>query len=201
MLPGCTENGDRTKRKKDQTENTATLSPGKVCANERQDSEQKKVARFGVHFSNHADRRALGNQSNQQQFPFSKGQQSGCPLRESMALNRTILGVPGSGRQAIFLGATEPRAARPGKDRRRGDASRPSLSDGCQRPQFLRLARHCGAGKILFPGLNTATVTSPVRRSFRATSLFVFHHACRLGLGGIVSKRKGSPYRSGRRGR
>jgi bifunctional non-homologous end joining protein LigD len=26
----------------------------------------------------------------------------------------------------------------------------------------------------------------------------VFHHACKLGLEGIVSKRKGSPYRSGR---
>ena len=26
----------------------------------------------------------------------------------------------------------------------------------------------------------------------------VFRHACKLGLEGIVSKRKGSPYRSGR---
>jgi bifunctional non-homologous end joining protein LigD len=26
----------------------------------------------------------------------------------------------------------------------------------------------------------------------------IFHHACRMGLEGIVSKRKGSPYRSGR---
>jgi len=26
----------------------------------------------------------------------------------------------------------------------------------------------------------------------------VFHHACKLGLEGIVSKRLGSPYRSGR---
>src|SRR6516165_64242 len=32
-------------------------SQGKVCANERQDSEQKKAARFGFHFSNHADGR------------------------------------------------------------------------------------------------------------------------------------------------
>jgi ATP-dependent DNA ligase len=30
----------------------------------------------------------------------------------------------------------------------------------------------------------------------RAT--FVFRHACKLGLEGIVSKRLGSPYRSGR---
>jgi bifunctional non-homologous end joining protein LigD len=31
-----------------------------------------------------------------------------------------------------------------------------------------------------------------------ANSVHVFEHACRMGLEGIVSKRKGSPYRSGR---
>jgi bifunctional non-homologous end joining protein LigD len=30
------------------------------------------------------------------------------------------------------------------------------------------------------------------------TARWVFRHACKLGLEGIVSKRKGSPYRSGR---
>jgi hypothetical protein len=54
---GSTENGGHTKCKKDRTEKTATPSQGKVCGNERLDSEQKKAARFGVHFSNHADGR------------------------------------------------------------------------------------------------------------------------------------------------
>jgi bifunctional non-homologous end joining protein LigD len=31
-----------------------------------------------------------------------------------------------------------------------------------------------------------------------ANGVHVFEHACRMGLEGIVSKRKGSPYRSGR---
>jgi hypothetical protein len=43
---GCTENGGHTKCKKDRTEKTATPSQGKVSANDRQDSEQKKAARF-----------------------------------------------------------------------------------------------------------------------------------------------------------
>ena len=32
----------------------------------------------------------------------------------------------------------------------------------------------------------------------RSEGEVVFHHACKLGLEGIVSKRLGSPYRSGR---
>ena len=32
----------------------------------------------------------------------------------------------------------------------------------------------------------------------RATAETIFRHACKLGLEGIVSKRKDSPYRSGR---
>jgi bifunctional non-homologous end joining protein LigD len=35
-------------------------------------------------------------------------------------------------------------------------------------------------------------------RHFDVESSIVFHHACKLGCEGIVSKRLGSPYRSGR---
>jgi hypothetical protein len=45
-------------------------------------------------------------------------------VRELMALNRYCC-APAGGRQAIFLGATEPRAARPKEKPPRGDASRP----------------------------------------------------------------------------
>src|SRR5262249_34169295 len=46
-----------------------------------------------------------------------KGQRRGCPfpVRELMALNRLTARSPAAGRQAIFLGATGPRAARPEK--------------------------------------------------------------------------------------
>ena len=43
------------------------------------------------------------------------------PVRELMALNRNPH-VPAAGRQAIFLGTTEPRAARPRKAPPRSDA-------------------------------------------------------------------------------
>jgi hypothetical protein len=46
-------------------------------------------------------------------------------VRELMALNRCCV-HPAAGRQAIFLGATEPRAARPKEKPPRGDASRPT---------------------------------------------------------------------------
>jgi ATP-dependent DNA ligase len=35
-------------------------------------------------------------------------------------------------------------------------------------------------------------------RYFDVASSIVFHHACKLGCEGIVSKRLGSPYRGGR---
>jgi hypothetical protein len=41
---------------------------------------------------------------------------------------------------------------------------------------------------------STQVPTSPPTRM----KPLVFRHACKLGLEGIVSKRKGSPYRSGR---
>jgi hypothetical protein len=47
-------------------------------------------------------------------------------VRELMALNRLLQALPPAAeRQAIFLGATEPHAARPKEKPPRGDASRP----------------------------------------------------------------------------
>ena len=51
------------------------------------------------------------------------------PLRELMALNRHER-PPAVGRQAIFLGAAEPRAARPRKSRRGATPSRPRPVSG-----------------------------------------------------------------------
>ena len=65
-----------------------------------------------------------------------KGQRPGCPssVRELMALNRRIsLRLPPAARKAIFLGATGPRAARPGRNRRGADVSRAKASWRCQR--------------------------------------------------------------------
>ena len=44
--------------------------------------------------------------------------------------------------------------------------------------------------------IRTAADHSP--RAATGLRLDVFEHACRMGLEGIVSKHKGSPYRSGR---
>ena len=48
-------------------------------------------------------------------------------------------------------------------------------------PSWPRLVRACGSTSI-------STMTMAL----------VFEHACRMGLEGIVSKRRDSPYRSGR---
>jgi hypothetical protein len=64
-----------------------------------------------------------------------------------------------------------------------------------------RNARGLGLG--LQRGRNTPREIKPLawppvphlRLAFRPT---LFRHACKMGLEGIVSKRKGSPYRSGR---
>jgi hypothetical protein len=47
---GYAESGDCTKRGKDRTQNKISQTPEKACAQERQDAEQDKVARFSVHF-------------------------------------------------------------------------------------------------------------------------------------------------------
>jgi hypothetical protein len=42
------------------------------------------------------------------------------------------------------------------------------------------------------------TITVPINEHMEGDGATVFRHACKLGLEGIVSKRKDSPYRSGR---
>jgi ATP-dependent DNA ligase len=43
-----------------------------------------------------------------------------------------------------------------------------------------------------------AVLRKRYNRTFDVEGSIVFHHACKLGCEGIVSKRLGSPYRSGR---
>ena len=104
LLPGYAESGGYSERKKDRTQNKVIQNPGDACAEERQGGEQSKVARLGVHSRSRLER------GSDQAAPSS--------VRELMALNRLIR-PPAAGRQAIFLEATEPRAARP-KEIRRG---------------------------------------------------------------------------------
>ena len=110
MLLGYAEGGDYTKRKKDRTQNKVIQNPGDACAEERQGGEQSKVARLGVHFPN------LKGAATRLPLP--------CARVDGLGPIKTML--PAARRQAIFLGATEPRGARPGKTPPRGnDASRP----------------------------------------------------------------------------
>jgi hypothetical protein len=46
---GDAESGDCTKHEKDQTQKKVTRTPEEACAEERQDAEHSKVARFSVH--------------------------------------------------------------------------------------------------------------------------------------------------------
>jgi hypothetical protein len=66
-----------------------------------------------------------------------RGSDQGCPspVRELMALSRSLHETPPprARGQAIFLGATEPRAARPGRTRREDNASRPRPAGGVKR--------------------------------------------------------------------
>jgi len=64
--------------------------------------------------------------------------------------------------------------------------------------RFAQIGHHrIGRHRVLFP-----TASSQRRVWFNdhieEDGETVFRHACKLGLEGIVSKRKGSPYRSGR---
>src|SRR5215470_18613409 len=57
---------------------------------------------------------------------LERGSERAAPLARVDGLEPLMLAFPASGRQAIFLGATGPRAARPGKETPpRSDASRP----------------------------------------------------------------------------
>src|SRR5215471_11434213 len=74
-LPGYAESG-YTEPKEDRTQNKVIQNPGDACAEHRQEGEQSKVARLGVHVP----------------LPIRKGQRPGCPspVRELMALNRKV---------------------------------------------------------------------------------------------------------------
>ena len=93
------EKGNCTERKKDRANNISIPRPSEDCAEQRQGGEQSKVARLGVH-----SRSRLERGSDQAAPP---------PVRELMFLEPLMLASPAGGRQAIFLGATGPRAARP----------------------------------------------------------------------------------------
>src|SRR5262245_35203348 len=71
---GCAEHRECTERKKGRAKNGSIPCPSGDCAEQRQEGEQSKVERLGVH--SHS--------------PIRKGQRPGCPspVRESMALNR-----------------------------------------------------------------------------------------------------------------
>jgi hypothetical protein len=97
---GYADSGDCTEREKDRTQNKVIENQGDACAEERQSGEQSKVARFGVHSPSRLERGS---------------DQAAPPVRVSMALNRMKPCLPPAGRQAIFLGVTGPRAARPGR--------------------------------------------------------------------------------------
>jgi len=116
VLLGYAEGGNYTEHKKDQTQNKVTQTPGEACAKERQDGEQSKVACLSVHSRSRLER----------------GSDGAAPPagRELMALNLFTARSLAAGRQAIFLKATEPRAARPGFPTAHGDASRPRRVGG-----------------------------------------------------------------------
>jgi bifunctional non-homologous end joining protein LigD len=61
--------------------------------------------------------------------------------------------------------------------------NRPAPDLACQRSSRLLTKSH--------PGIT-------YNRHFDVEGAIVFHHACKLGCEGIVSKRIGSPYRAGR---
>ena len=73
-------------------------SPGKTCTEERQGGKQSKVAILEVH----------------SRGPFERGSDKAAPLARVDGLApRYNQSFPTAGRQAIFLGATKPRATRP----------------------------------------------------------------------------------------
>src|SRR5262249_41057673 len=111
VLLGYAEGGGDTERKKDRTQNKVIQNPGDACAEERQGGEQSKVARLGVHFPN------LKGAATRLPLP--------CARVNGLEPPKEKPWPPAAGRQAIFLGATEPRAARPEETRRGATPSRP----------------------------------------------------------------------------
>jgi hypothetical protein len=104
---GCAKNADYPERKKERANNISIKRPSEDRAEERQSAKQGKVSRFGVHF-------ALG-------LKGAATRAAPSSLREPMALSPSMT-VPRAEGQAIFLRATEPRAARPGRNPPRGAA-------------------------------------------------------------------------------
>src|SRR5262245_2715442 len=95
---GYAANGDSTERQEDPIPNEIIRDPSYACAEERQGDEQSKVARLGVH-----------------SCPDLKGAATKLPLPCARVDGlEPVMKYPAVGRQAIFLGTTEPRAARPG---------------------------------------------------------------------------------------
>jgi hypothetical protein len=110
LVQGYLDGSDSPEHEKDQSQNKVIRTPEEACVEERQDGEQSKVARLGVHSPSRLER--------------GSDQAAPSPVRELTALNRYCC-APAGGRQAIFLGATEPRAARPKEKPPAGNASRP----------------------------------------------------------------------------
>src|SRR5262245_21172183 len=101
ILLGQVESGDSTECKKDRTQNKVIQIPSDACAGERQGGEQSKVARL-VHSCSDLKGAAT-------RLPLLARVDGLEPMRS-----------PAAGRQVIFLGATEPRAARPERGSCRG---------------------------------------------------------------------------------
>src|SRR5262249_48149991 len=55
-VPGYLESGDSAERQEDPTQNKIIRDPSNACAQERQASEQSKVARLGVHSRSRLER-------------------------------------------------------------------------------------------------------------------------------------------------
>jgi hypothetical protein len=110
MPLGYAQSGGCSERKKDPSHNKVIGNQGDTTAEERQTAEQSKVARFIVH----------------SRFPIRRGSdQAAPPCARVDGLEPFTAWSPAAGRQAIFLGATGPRAARPEKARRGATPSRP----------------------------------------------------------------------------
>src|SRR6516164_6871973 len=103
MPLGYAQSGGCGERKKDPTHNKVIGNQGDTCAEERQARKQSKVARLGVHSPSRLERGS---------------DQAAPPCARVDGLEPFTARSPAAGWQAIFLGATEPRAARPEKARR-----------------------------------------------------------------------------------
>src|SRR5215471_1799085 len=108
-LPGYAESG-YTEPKEDRTQNKVIQNPGDACAEHRQEGEQSKVARLGVHVP----------------LPIRKGQRPGCPLFCARVDGLEPPDTTPRGRTAGHLSGSDRATRRPTEGNPpRGDASRP----------------------------------------------------------------------------